>query len=131
MAAIKKTNAAADHLEQQRTEELQKAEEERRQKVQQAQAKKDELQKKLLQDLKEQSQQIAGKKFGSNQAARRFHSARRHPDAIGWHCNYAEVVHLYENGGPNECHDPSQGGCDFFGTMDDLFKNEYGCYQPK
>jgi hypothetical protein len=58
--------------------------------------------------------------------------ARRHPDAIGWLCNYAGCVHLYtEGGGPDDCNDPSKGGSDFFGTMDDIFMNEYGFYQPK
>jgi len=85
-----------------------------------------------IEEAKKQAKENAQKKFSTPQAARRWHMARRHPDALGWLCNYAGCVHLYaEGGGPDDCNDPSKGGADFFGTMDDIFMNEYGFYQPK
>jgi len=84
-----------------------------------------------LEDAKARAMENAYKKFSTPQAARRWHIARRHPDALGWLCNYAGCVHLYAEGGPDDCHDPSRGGCDFFGTMDDIFMNEFGWYKPK
>ena len=79
-------------------------------------------------DAREQAKENAKKRFSTPQAARRWHMARRHPDAIGWLCNYAEVVHLYTDGGPDECHDPSKGGCDYFG---DIYKDDNGWNRPK
>lgn len=76
----------------------------------------------------EQAKENAKKKFSTPQAARRWHMARRHPDAIGWLCNYADVVHLYSEGGPDDCHDPSKGGCDYFG---EIYKDGNGWYRAK
>ena len=74
-----------------------------------------------------QAQKNKNKKFINNQDARRFHNARHHPDAIGWLCNWAGCVHLYSEGGPDDCHDPAKGGCDYFGR---IRKNEHGWYVP-
>ena len=85
-----------------------------------------------IEEAKKLAEQNSQKKFSTPQAARRWHMARRHPDALGWLCNFAGCVHMYnEGGGPDDCHDPSKGGADFFGTMDDVFMNEWGWYQPK
>jgi len=117
-------------------------EEERQRKIREAQAQKEALQKKLAQDKKaadatQKAQAIAAakqnstKRFHDNQAARRFHTARRHPDAIGWQCNYAGCVHLWAQGGPNHCNDPGKGGCDYFGSINDLERNQYGYWFQK
>jgi ribosomal protein L40E len=103
-------------------------EDEHRKQQRQAQAQKEAHEKQFTQlsqavllskeEAMEQAKENAKKKFSTPQAARRWHLARRHPDAIGWLCNYAEVVHLYSEGGPDDCHDPSKGGCDYFGEIE-------------
>ena len=71
------------------------------------------------------------KTFRNNHAARKFHFENHHPDAIGWECNAYGTIHLYSEGGPNDCSRPSDGGCDFFGKMSDLYKDEYDLWQRK
>jgi hypothetical protein len=68
-------------------------------------------------DVIAQAKQNASKTFASNQDARKWHSAHRHPDAIGWLCNAHGDVHLYSDGGFNNCSEPMQGGCDYFGEV--------------
>jgi len=77
------------------------------------------------------AQQNRNKKFKTNHDARKFHFENHHPDAIGWECNRYGTIHLYSEGGPNDCSQPSDGGCDFFGTMADLYKDEYDLWQRK
>jgi len=114
-------------------------EDEHRKRQRQAQAQKETLEKQLTQqplqsvvvskeEAMKQAKENAKKKFSTPQAARRWHLARRHPDAIGWLCNYADVVHLYSEGGPDDCHDPSKGGCDYFG---EIYKDGNGWNRPK
>lgn len=107
--------------EAKRKEAARLANEERQRKIQEAQAQKAALQKKQAEEAAAQNaaaiakaDQNAKKRFMSNQAARRFHIANRHPNAIGWQCNYSGCVHPYSKGGPNDCHDPSKGGRDVF-----------------
>jgi chemotaxis protein histidine kinase CheA len=101
---------------------------ERQRQIQQAQAQKAALQQKMEQDriaaaaAREaaaiaQARQNAQKRFNNNQDARKWHLARRNPGAIGWLCNYSDTVHLYTDGGPDECADASKGGCDYFGEI--------------
>lgn len=53
--------------------------------------------------------------FATSHDARRFHMANRPPNAIGWHCNYADYFHPVPEG-PNGCHCPELGGVWIFDT---------------
>jgi chemotaxis protein histidine kinase CheA len=110
---------------------------ERQQQIQEAQNKKAALQKTLDQNraaaiarraaAMEAVKQNAYKTFSDNNAARIWHAARRHPDSIGWLCNAFGNVHLYKDGGLNECSCPQNGGCDYFGR---IVKCSDGFYKP-
>jgi hypothetical protein len=150
--AAEKKEAARQAAEAQRiaAEQRQKAaaaqraaeDAERQWQVQAAQAQKEALQKKLEQDrlavaaqktnslaqAKQNAAQNKSKRFATHQDARCFHNARRHPDAIGWLCNFSDTVHLYNpDGGPNDCGDASKGGCDYFGP---IRRNQYNLWEP-
>jgi ribosomal protein L40E len=130
IASIMQKGADIDEANRQRAEAKRIAEEEERQRqIREEQAKKEALRiKKEQQRLAaiaarkatiEESKQNAKKRFNNQQQARRWHLAwhNTHPGAIGWLCNYSGTVHLYSNGGPNDCADASQGGCDYFGNI--------------
>jgi hypothetical protein len=122
------------------------AEKERQRQICEAQAQKEALQRKLEQErmaaaaaaiaarkvaAMAQAQQNASKRFSTPQEARRWHFAHRHPDALGWLCNYAGCVHLYSDGGPDNCHVPTDGGRDFFGTINDIYRDDNGYWYPR
>jgi chemotaxis protein histidine kinase CheA len=126
-AAQKAAQQAAQKAAQQAAQRA-ADEAERQRQIRDAQAQKEALQQKLEQDRVAvaasksaaiaQARQNAQKKFATNQEARCWHIARHHPSAVGWLCNYSGCVHLYNpDGGPDDCHDPAQGGCDYFGRI--------------
>jgi hypothetical protein len=75
------------------------------------------------------ARQAASKRFLTNQQARCWHLANHHPSAIGWNCNAYNSVHLYSEGGLNDCDEPAKGGCDYFGEIKRR-KDGY-CWVPK
>jgi ribosomal protein L40E len=145
MASIKQTGADIDDARNQRAEEARIAEEkriedeklaeerqkeaerlaEKKRQTLEAQDKINALQKKLVENMtaaaikkaEEQALLVKDKKFSTNQEARCFHQARHSPNAIGWLCNAYGVVHLYKDGGPNDCHEAVKGGHDYFGEI--------------
>jgi predicted RNA-binding Zn-ribbon protein involved in translation (DUF1610 family) len=145
MASIKQTGADIDDARNQRAEEARKkkkkreeeerlAEErrkeaeilaEKKRQLTEAQDKINALQKKLVENMtiaaikkaEERALSVKDKKFSTNQEARCFHQAHHNPHAIGWLCNAYGVVHLYKDGGPNDCHEAAKGGHDYFGEI--------------
>ena len=110
----RKAEAERKRKEQERLEQIRKAEEEARRLEQQLEEERLENERRRERAIAE-AQERAYMTFDSNHDARRFYLAWRHPDAIGWRCNFTGTVHLYANGGPNDCDNPSLGGCDYFG----------------
>jgi len=127
MAAILKTDQNRDANAQRRIEaekkkkevEKQRYEQEQLKKIREAKERKEMLEKQkvaAVAALNEAARKFASKKFFSHQDARRWYSANRHPNAVGWLCNFSNTVHLYP-AGANDCDEPGLGGCDYFGNV--------------
>jgi ribosomal protein L40E len=141
MAAIMKTDQNREASVQRQVEEEKKKEEEarrrdeeQRKKAEEARRQKEEQRKRTEEERRRLEEKVrienerqrkmaiaiaieySKKTFKTHQEARCWHNAHRHPDAVGWLCNYTGTVHLYPEG-PNECGEPALGGCDYFGEI--------------